>query len=35
MKNYVHLWQCLAELFLEWEMIQKKVLYKINIFYIQ
>jgi len=24
MKAYVHLWKCLAEVFLEWEMFQTK-----------
>jgi hypothetical protein len=30
MKTYVHLWQYLAELFLEWEMFQTKVVEKIK-----
>jgi hypothetical protein len=30
MKTYVHLWQYLAELFLEWEMFQTKVTGKIK-----
>ena len=28
MKTYVHLWQHLAELFLEWEILQTKVVEK-------
>jgi hypothetical protein len=28
MKTYVHLWQYLAEFFLEWEMFQERVVYK-------
>jgi hypothetical protein len=30
MKTYVHLWQYLAEFFLEWEMFQTKVVEKIK-----
>jgi hypothetical protein len=41
MKTFVHLWQYLAEFFLEWEMLQTKVVQKnkthilcpINVFY--
>jgi hypothetical protein len=36
MKTYVHLWQYLAELFLEWEMFQANVVEKIkNTFYVE
>jgi hypothetical protein len=30
MKIYIHLWQCLVELFLEWEMFQTKIVEKIE-----
>ena len=30
MKTYVHVWQYLAEFFLEWELFNKKVLEKIK-----
>jgi hypothetical protein len=30
MKTYVHLWQYLAEFFLEWEMFETKVVEKIK-----
>jgi hypothetical protein len=36
MKIYVHLWSCLAEFFLEWEMFQAKVIEKNqNIFHVE
>jgi hypothetical protein len=30
MKNYVHLWQYLAEIFVEWEMFKAQVVEKIK-----
>jgi hypothetical protein len=30
MKTYVHLWQCLAEFFLEWEMFQIQIAEKVK-----
>ena len=35
MKTYVHLWQYVAELFLEWEMFQVRVVEKTKTFYVQ
>jgi hypothetical protein len=29
-KTYVHLWQCLADFFLQWEMFQRRVVEKIK-----
>jgi hypothetical protein len=33
--NYVHLWQYLAQFFLEWEMFQTKVVENKHTFYVQ
>ena len=31
MKTFVHLWQCLGEFFLEWEIFQTEVVEKIKV----